>query len=1086
MLVPPLRAAGAATILAIPLLTLPAGVAAAPRIERIGQEEGPMPDVVTALCLDRSGLLWIGSRDGLRLFDGETVREFDHDAADPASLSDNAIRVIHEDREGRLWVGTNSGGLNLLDRGRWRFDRYRHDPADPQSLSHDSVYAVLEDRAGHVWVGTQNGLNRLEPGSRRFTRFMAAPGDPNGLASGYILALQEDRAGRIWIGTFGGGLSALDPASGAITTWRSRPSDPATISDDRVGSLFEDQSGILWAGSVSGVNRVDPRDGSVRRVPWDRSGPDGVTTGAAPEAPLVKAFAPGRQGALWVGTHADGVLELDLATEVLRHATADDPAWPEAGSRQIEALLTDADGGLWIGTWGGGLRRVSPMAAALASARRRSAIPPALANANVTTVKPDGHGGAWFGTSGGPLALAAASVTPAGAGVTHVLVAHDQASSVYDVAEDFAGRIWYGTEKDLVRLDPGTGRCTRFAHDAGDDRSIGAGYVRVVTRDHLGRLWIGTGEGGVQRIDSEGRVVERHRSEPGKVDSLSDDYVTAIHEDRDGRLWVGTRSGGLDILDPSTGKAERYLPDPADHESLGHHYVTAIHADRRGRTWVATAGGGIALAEPGAAASADRPSTASRLRFRRFGERDGLVDDDVMAIVEDDDGSLWLPTRRGLARFDPEGPRFVTLQGSDGLPSAEFEPGCGARSGGLLYFCTVKGPIALAAGTPFPAVRPSPTIVASIRTPKGEVLADRPVWNLGRLSLPYGEWLAIDLAVLDYAPATRHRYAYRLEGGDWIDFGPSRQITFTQLKPATYRFSARGRNASGVWSAPTAEMTIEVVPPFWMTGWFRGVAILALVTAAVAVHRVRLAAVERRNRELEALTEQRERARNELAAAYDRLSHLTRRLEAAKEDERQRIARELHDDMGPSLTAVIINLQLLARGVATGLVARLHDTIGIVDRLVQRVRDLSLDLRPPLLDELGLGDALRGYMEAQAARAGLAIRVEAGDGLAELPREIQVHAFRVAQEAVTNAIRHAAARQVVVRLAREAGQVAITVRDDGRGFDARAVLGALSVKSVGLMGMQERVRSLGGVLVVDSAPGRGTEITARIPVGEAA
>jgi signal transduction histidine kinase/streptogramin lyase len=767
------------------------------------------------------------------------------------------------------------------------------------------------------------------------------------------------------------------------------------------------------------------------------------------------------------------LFELDLETETLRRAAPDDPAWPDLGAPQVEAMLTDLDGGLWIGTWGGGLRRLSPMALLLAKARRADLIPEAIEGADVTAVRADRRGGTWFGTANGILARVDTSgsldrrQTTRAAGV---------APTILDVTEDSAGRIWYGADQDLVRLDPATGQAATFRHDPADPASLGAGFVRVVTTDTLGRLWVGTGEGGVQRLDPAGRVVERHRHDPADPHSLSDDYVTAIYEDTDGRLWVGTRSGGLNILDPASGRAERYAPDPLDPESLGHHYVTAIHKDRRGRIWIATSGGGFALARPAGA--------GGRLRFERFTEENGLVDNDVMAILEDDDGSLWLPTRRGLARFDPDGARFVSLLASDGLPSAEFEPGCATRAGDVLYFGTIKGPIALRAGTTFPQVRPSPTVVTSIRTPTGEVRTDRPVWSLDRLSVPYGGWLTIDLAVLDYAPRQRHRYAYRL-GGDWIDLGPTRQITFTQLKPGRYRFSARGRNAAGEWSAPTSDLAIDVVPPFWMTGWFRGLLVAGLAAAAVVVHRVRLSAVERRNRELEALYEQREHARRDLADAYERLSLLTRRLEAAKEDERQRIARELHDDMGPSLTAVIINLQLLARGAATGLATRIHDTIGIVDRLVQRVRDLSLDLRPPLLDELGLGVALRGYLETQTSRSGQDIAVDIGPDLENLPPGVQVHCFRVVQEAVTNAIRHASARRITVTAGRDGEDVVLSVRDDGRGFDVQRALATLSGRSVGLLGMLERVKSLGGALVIESAPGKGTEVNARIPAAGA-
>ena len=277
-----------------------------PRIERIGREAGPLPDVVTALCLDRTGLLWIGSRVGLLLFDGQTLRTFEYDVADPTSISDNAIRTIYEDRRGDLWIGTNSGGLNRLDRARWRFQRYRHDSADPGTLSHDSVYAVVEDHDGSLWVGTQQGLNRFDRKTGTFRRFLSNPADPKALASDYIITLYEDRGGRLWIGTLGGGLSRWEPDQGIFTSFRNNPLDPHSLGDDRVSALLEEPAGTLWVGTVRGVNRMDSSDGSFRRFP------------ASGEGPLVKALVPGRSGSLWVGTHAGGLQELDVKTGALR------------------------------------------------------------------------------------------------------------------------------------------------------------------------------------------------------------------------------------------------------------------------------------------------------------------------------------------------------------------------------------------------------------------------------------------------------------------------------------------------------------------------------------------------------------------------------------------------------------------------------------------------------------------------------------------------------------------------------------------------------------------------------------------------
>jgi len=245
---------------------------------------------------------------------------------------------------------------------------------------------------------------------------------------------------------------------------------------------------------------------------------------------------------------------------------------------------------------------------------------------------------------------------------------------------------------------------------------------------------------------------------------------------------------------------------------------------------------------------------------------------------------------------------------------------------------------------------------------------------------------------------------------------------------------------------------------------------------------MRMSALEKRNKELLELTEQRERARQQLREALERLRKLTRRLEAAKEDERRHIARELHDDMGPTLTAVIINLQLMDddRDREKNR-QRIADTVNLVDRMVQRIRDISLDLRPPLLDELGLVPALSGYLESQARRAGIEIEVL---GTAKgLPPELEITAFRVVQEAVNNVIRHAEATRATVTVGNRNGELELSVKDDGHGFDVDDTLErATGGTALGLLGMQERVRALGGKIEIDSAPGRGTEIRVHMPM----
>ena len=1033
---------------AVPLLLLatsltPAAPARRVHFERVGSESGPLPEVVTALAQDRAGFVWIGSRHGLYLYDGYELREFKNDPSDPSSISDHAIRTIFEDRKGRLWIGTNAGGLERLDRARWTFEHFRHS-GDPTSLSHDSVYEIAEGRDGALWVATQQGLNRFDPESRRFERVP--------IAGDYVVAVLVDREGRIWSGTNDGGVTRIDP--GGSKTFRHDASNPRSISADAAFEIVEDAQGTVWLGTADGLDRWDAATGGFVRTPV--------------RGDNVVAIVPQASGRLWVGTFGGGLQEFDPKDGQIRVQLSDPLRRDALGSDRITALLGGRDGTLWVGSWGGGLQRLAPAALELASAEERSRLPGGLRSTHVGALCAARDGSVWMGTINGELVRRA----PHGEDRTVL----QGGSQILAITEDRARRMWIGTHQSLSCFSASGEKLQVFAHDASDPLSLGPGYVRAILEDGEGRIWAGTGEGGVQRIDPDGKIRVRFRHEADAPDSLSDDYVTCMRLDREGTLWVGTRSGGLNALDPATGRARRFLPVPGDPTSIGHRTVSSILEDRGGRLWVGTAGGGVQLVE--------RAPTGA-VRFRRFTQSEGLVDDDVVAIVEDDDGSLWLSTRKGLARLDPSSGAVANYGIAEGVPAGELEIGSAARTADTLYFGGVRGLVAVPAGMPMRPAPPSPTVLTALRTGEGAIHGERPAWDLDRLEVPYGTWLALELAVLDFGAPERNVYAYRLgpEEKPWVDLGTRRSVTFADLAPGRHRFSAKGRNGQGVWSA-TRELEIVVPPPFWMTAWFRFGGLALVVAGAVGAHRVRTASLARRNRQLVDLQVERERAQKELRTAYDRLRGLTRRFEAAKEEERKRIARELHDDLGPSLTAVIINLQLLADpSRAAGGAKRLAESTELVDRIIQQIRDLSLALRPPLLDEMGLVPALRGYLESTAERTGLDLSFRGDPALSGLAPEVEITAFRVAQEALTNVVRHARAKRVTAAVERKDGRLVVAMEDDGVGFDVAAILGGSATgRALGLLGMTERVQLLGGDLAIESSPGSGTRVRAELPL----
>jgi len=271
------------------------------------------------------------------------------------------------------------------------------------------------------------------------------------------------------------------------------------------------------------------------------------------------------------------------------------------------------------------------------------------------------------------------------------------------------------------------------------------------------------------------------------------------------------------------------------------------------------------------------------------------------------------------------------------------------------------------------------------------------------------------------------------------------------------------------------------VDPMLMQNWFRMAGVISLLASLLALM------IDAVIRHVEANERAATEALTKLRGAYERLGLLHGRLDAAKEDERRFLAHELHDELGQTLTALKLRLQLGARAAAP-LADGVGDAIALVDDLIARVRKMSVDLRPPLLDEVGLVPAMRAYLEGQSGLSGVVMELEEGtektplhlDG--RLPPDLEIACFRVAQESITNALRHASARRISVLIVQRPAGITLSVKDDGRGFDVAGTLETAAAQGhLGVIGMRERVRARGGTFQIISHPGMGTTVTVDLP-----
>lgn len=1015
---------------------MPQAQATAPlKFSELGVNRGLDARVISSVLVDRQGFLWAGSRDGLYRYDGYQALRFAPDPGDPDSISDSDIRMLFEAGDGTIWVATNTGGLSRLDPETGRFRNFRHDPGDPASLSYDSVYGMTEDPDGRLWVATQFGLNRLDPKTGLFERFMHDARDPASLPNDYVYPLLTDRDGRIWIGTVGGGVARWDPEARAFERIDLAAATDSFADHNDVFALADSGDGRIWAGTRAGLLRIDAASLSVEEEILLPPG----------EASIVTSLELDADGLLWVGRMATGVVVYDTRSGTLWPSNPDPlgspgqlPAVPQLGLERAGDLLFVATyGGLFVAH-----TRPDPFSALAAGAETG-----ALAYYNATALHLDRHSGRlWAGTFG----YGIQQLDPATLRAQPPLaqVGPDGILAIQGLAD---GRLFAGGTAGLSEIAP-SGSLAFHAHEAGQAGSIGHGYVISLLEEDGGGLWVGLGGSGLFRLDPGEPGFSHFGPSPGDADGLSGDFITALLRTGPNQLWVGTRSNGLNLCTLEPWACRTFSTDTAP--ALGHHNVTDLLADAEGRVWIGTDGGGLHLARLG--------PNGQVVKFTHLGSREGLISDSVMAIVEDDDGSLWVSTRAGITRLDPATGRAASFVSASGLPVAHFNARARARDGETIYFGGLGGIVAHPAGTSFPLRSQPPLRITTIHRPKADGNARARLASSGELQLPWREPFTVRFAVLDFTE-TPHEYAYRL-GPDveWNDHGQSREITFFGLGPGRHELEIRGRDAFGSWS-PAERLVIEVVPPLWMTRWFQAAAVTGLFLLLLAGHRRRMRGLKRKNQGLR---------------------ELTRRLESAKEEERRHISRELHDELGQTLTATKLHLQLLGRDAADPASAsRLSESVAMLDSMIAQVRQLSLGLRPPLLDELGLSAALEQLLKGLAKHTGMTIEFNCQTELAGGAPEVGAAAFRVVQEAVNNALRHAGASRITVELSRsQDGTLRVRVSDDGRGFDPAAVRQRLQGGGhLGLLGMEERVRALGGRLEIDTGEGRGCAIEARIP-----
>jgi signal transduction histidine kinase/ligand-binding sensor domain-containing protein/DNA-binding response OmpR family regulator len=806
------------------------------KFERISLEEGLSQNNVLCILQDSRGFMWFGTEIGLNKYDGYRFSTYKNDPFVRNSLSDDHVSALCEDQSGDLWIGT-SGGLNLLDRETDRFTHYRHDPADPHSLSNDIVKVVYEDRSGALWIGANDGLNRLDKTTGRFTRYRNIPGDASSLSDNEVKCIYEDRSGVLWIGTDGGGLNRMDRATGKFESFTYQANDPFSISGNDVNTIYEDHQGMLWVGTDDdGLNRFDPQ---VRRFYRYRHDPAGANSISSDK---IRAVWEDRQGNLWVGVWGGGLQLLDRTTQEFHHYQHDNRNPISISDNEVTALYEDRSGVVWVGTWSGGLNRFSPEPNPFLHFQHQEGNPNSLSGNHVKSICEDQSGMIWIGTWGNGLNRFDPQTRrfthyPHRPGDPNTLSGDD----VNVVFEDRQGRLWIGADDgQLDRLSEDRKQFRHFRRDRRNPHSLSDNEVRSIYQDRNGSIWIGTWGGGLNRFDEATEQFTRYRYDPSEPASLSSDRITAIIEDHNGHLWIGSWGGGLNRMDRKTGLFTRFQHEQDQHAALSDNFITCLFVDQAGTLWIGTRSGGL---------NKLIRSKDGNFTFEHFRTEDGLSNDAVMGILQDEEGMLWISTVDGLNKFDPSAGDMSLYDALDGLQSDQFDyAACRSRRTGALMFGGINGFSVFAPEEVKNNPYVPPVVITQLRRReyidgKYVIIEDRSIADKQEITLPFkSNILEFEFAALNYRNPSKNQYAYQLIGLNeaWVYQNEKRDVQFTNLPPGVYTLRVKASNNHGVWNEEGTTLKITIQPPWFRTWWAYLIYGLVFAAALFGIYRFQL------------------------------------------------------------------------------------------------------------------------------------------------------------------------------------------------------------------------------------------------------
>ncbi|MEO6456568.1 MAG: two-component regulator propeller domain-containing protein [Ginsengibacter sp.] len=793
------------------------------KFKYITVDQGLSSNRVFSIYRDSRQFLWIGTDMGLNRYDGYQTTRYLHHDNESGSLSNNTLRCINEDTNGNILIGT-AAGMNLYDRASDSFIVFKYDSSNSNSISSGNVNSMYRDKKGNFWVEAGgNCLNKWLPSEKKFIRYYFKKDDKafyNGSQS-----IGEDSKGNIWVVSDARGIYCLKAGSNKLITLQDSRID---FGDNITKSLFIDEQDIIWVTSDGeGFHSFDPSTGKVEHYPSDGNGNDISKA-------LMRSVIAESDRYLLIAVDQGGIYRFDKLQKTFESITYNENNGAGLNNNGVWTFYKDKEGILWVGTGNGGVNYYNPKEYNFKLFRQNQGITRSPSSNTIGGFYEDSEGMIWIATDG------------EGANIfnpvtkTFKIFKHNpkdpfsiSGNTIRNIEEDNDHNIWIGTwNEGLNKYDRKTGKFYHYMPDKNDPSSISGRKVWHVKRDFKGLLWLSINDEGIDIFDKDKGVIKRYKIHSGNPEASNN--VWQFVEDGHRYMWVCSWKGlyRFDRAD-SQFKAFKNFPD---------NDIRTFYKDSKGNYWAGSFNKGLFQVD------------FDGKVIKVYNAKNGLPNNQIHAIVEDTHGNLWISTNLGISQFNPEKATFKNYFKSDGLQGNQFFT--------LSFLKTRSNEIYFGGFDGFNAFHPEdlklnqtvpPIYFTSFEIFNKPVSIGKPgsplqsnITEVKHITIPWGQSVfSLGFTAINYTFSQKNQYAYKLEGFDkeWNYVGTNRTATYTNLDPDDYVFRVKASNNDGIWNEQGASVIITITPPFWLTWWFKILAVLMVAGIAVGFYRYRVRAI---------------------------------------------------------------------------------------------------------------------------------------------------------------------------------------------------------------------------------------------------